>query len=180
MTTGNDGARADVELTEAKVKVFPDDYGWDDLMALLDAHWPDDIFPTTEDREARDPGPRIVSLLRWVDRLRAVEAERKPACLCVETVRSAVMDAAKAEAALAEARQREERVRALLSTPAPPKRDEKGNYDGRVGGGEHRTTGQRAWCYGCSEWCAESYACPCCEPKIEPSDLRIALGGDGA
>lgn len=43
---------------------------WDGLMALLDEHWPEDIFPTMEDTEGRDPGPRIVSLLRWVERLR--------------------------------------------------------------------------------------------------------------
>ena len=44
-------------------------HSWDGLMSLLDEHWPDDIFPTTEDREDRDPGPRIVSLLRRVDML---------------------------------------------------------------------------------------------------------------
>ena len=43
---------------------------WDGLMALLDEHWPEDIFPTMEDTKGRDPGPRIVSLLRWVERLR--------------------------------------------------------------------------------------------------------------
>lgn len=44
---------------------------WDGLMELLNEHWPEDIFPTLPDREDRDPGPRIVSLIRWVDRLRA-------------------------------------------------------------------------------------------------------------
>lgn len=44
---------------------------WDGLMSLLDEHWPEVIFPTIEDQESRDPGPRIVSLIRWVDQLRA-------------------------------------------------------------------------------------------------------------
>jgi hypothetical protein len=43
---------------------------WAKLMAMLDEAWPEDIFPTLPDREGRDEGPRIVSLLRWVDRLR--------------------------------------------------------------------------------------------------------------
>lgn len=45
-------------------------HSWDGLMSLLDEHWPADIFPTQDDREDRDLGPRIVSLLRWVDQLR--------------------------------------------------------------------------------------------------------------
>lgn len=53
---------------------------WDGLMELLDEHWPDDIFPTTDDTDRRDPGPRIVSLIRWVDRLRAREAEVRDVC----------------------------------------------------------------------------------------------------
>jgi hypothetical protein len=44
---------------------------WHGLMSVLDEKYPEDIFPTREDDDARDPGPRIVSLLRWVDRLRA-------------------------------------------------------------------------------------------------------------
>ena len=44
---------------------------WEILMALLDKHWPASIFPTLADDEERDTGPRIISLLRWVDRLRA-------------------------------------------------------------------------------------------------------------
>jgi hypothetical protein len=46
-------------------------HSWDGLLALLDDHWPEDIFPTKPDSETRDPGSRIVSLLRWVERLRA-------------------------------------------------------------------------------------------------------------
>ncbi len=45
-------------------------HSWAGLMALLDEHWPEDIFPTREDDIARDAGARIVSLIRWVDRLR--------------------------------------------------------------------------------------------------------------
>jgi len=48
---------------------------WDGLMELLDEKWPEDIFPTREDDTARDPGPRILSLLRWVVRLRRELAE---------------------------------------------------------------------------------------------------------
>ena len=39
-------------------------HSWDGLMSLLDEHWPVDVFPTTADREDRDTGPRIVSLVR--------------------------------------------------------------------------------------------------------------------
>lgn len=45
-------------------------HSWAGLMALLDEHWPEDIFPTREDDITRDAGSRIVSLIRWVDRLR--------------------------------------------------------------------------------------------------------------
>lgn len=42
---------------------------WDDLMTILDQHWPEDVFPAGDDH-TRDAGARIVGLLRWVDRLR--------------------------------------------------------------------------------------------------------------
>jgi len=46
-------------------------HSWAGLMALLDEHWPADIFPTRhEDDPKRDAGARIVSLMRWVDQLR--------------------------------------------------------------------------------------------------------------
>ena len=45
-------------------------HSWDGLIGLLDEHWPEDLYPTLDDDTARDPGARIVSLLRWVDRLR--------------------------------------------------------------------------------------------------------------
>lgn len=45
------------------------DRSWDTLMSLLDEHWSAKVFPTTYkvDEPERDVGPRIVSLLRWVD-----------------------------------------------------------------------------------------------------------------
>jgi hypothetical protein len=46
-------------------------HSWAGLMALLDEHWPADIFPTLHhDSESRDAGARIVSLLRWVGQLK--------------------------------------------------------------------------------------------------------------
>ncbi|AEJ92513.1 hypothetical protein SEA_TOTO_42 [Mycobacterium phage Toto] len=58
---------------------------WDGLMELLDEHWPADIFPTLPDDDKRDPGPRIISLLRWVSRLRAQETRiRKLAARAAE------------------------------------------------------------------------------------------------
>jgi len=50
---------------------------WNGLMELMDEKWPEDIFPTREDDTARDPGPRILSLLRWNIRLRRELAEVK-------------------------------------------------------------------------------------------------------
>lgn len=50
-------------------------HSWAGLFELLDEHWPADIFPTLADREGRDPGPRIVSLIRWVEQLRAERDE---------------------------------------------------------------------------------------------------------
>lgn len=47
---------------------------WDGLMSLVDEHYPTDIFPHfagVPDNPDRDPGPRILSLLREVERLRA-------------------------------------------------------------------------------------------------------------
>lgn len=43
---------------------------WDFLMELLDEHYPADVFPTLPDTERRDPGPRIVSLIRHLDAAR--------------------------------------------------------------------------------------------------------------
>lgn len=47
---------------------------WDGLMSLVDEHYPTSIFPHfagAPDNPDRDPGPRILSLLREVERLRA-------------------------------------------------------------------------------------------------------------
>jgi hypothetical protein len=44
-------------------------HSWGGLMSLVDEHYPADIFPRGEDREDRDTGPRIISLLAEVDRL---------------------------------------------------------------------------------------------------------------
>lgn len=46
-------------------------HSWEGLMSLLDEHWPESMIPTLSDDVSRDPGPRIVSLLRWVEALRA-------------------------------------------------------------------------------------------------------------
>jgi len=42
---------------------------WEGLLSLLDKHWPEDIFPTLPDGAERDPGPRLVSALRWIAKL---------------------------------------------------------------------------------------------------------------
>lgn len=72
-------ANARAENAEAEVARL---HSWDGLMELLDERWPEDIFPTMEDSAKRDLGPRIVSLVRWVARLRAqveqVEAIHAP------------------------------------------------------------------------------------------------------
>jgi hypothetical protein len=54
-------------------------HSWDGLMSILDEHYPADLIPTTyDDDPARDPGPRIVSLIRSVSELRTqLEAVRK-------------------------------------------------------------------------------------------------------
>jgi hypothetical protein len=46
-------------------------HSWDGLMELLDEHWPASMIPTREDTDGRDTGPRIVSLMRWLDMTRA-------------------------------------------------------------------------------------------------------------
>jgi len=61
-TVGDDGADDDLGPRPAS---------WGELMELLDECWPAEFFPTLEDDPTRDAGARIVSLLRWVDMLRA-------------------------------------------------------------------------------------------------------------
>lgn len=59
-------------------------HSWRGLMELLDEHYPEDIFPTGPDSAGRDFGPRIVSLMRNLD---AVRAERDEALAAIERVR---------------------------------------------------------------------------------------------
>ena len=47
-------------------------HSWNGLMSLLDEHYPESVFPTLEDDEGRDVGPRIVSLLRRINHLRGL------------------------------------------------------------------------------------------------------------
>jgi hypothetical protein len=50
-------------------------HAWDGLMSLVDEHYPTDIFPHfagVPDNPDRDPGPRILSLLREIERLRKI------------------------------------------------------------------------------------------------------------
>jgi hypothetical protein len=61
---------ADEALIDARAEIDRL-HTWQGLMAILDKHWPATVFPTLEDDVDRDTGPRIVSLLRWVDKLRA-------------------------------------------------------------------------------------------------------------
>ena len=63
--TGTDGDW-DAHVARALIR----DSGWDILMELLDAHYPASVFPTREDDPGRDPGPRIVSLIRRIDEIR--------------------------------------------------------------------------------------------------------------
>jgi hypothetical protein len=46
---------------------------WDFLMEVLDRNYPASVFPTLPDDENRDPGPRIVSLIRQIDQIRKGE-----------------------------------------------------------------------------------------------------------
>jgi hypothetical protein len=32
--------------------------------------------------------------------------------------------------------------------------------------GRHRTTGTRAWCYDCGQWCRPKRLCPGCDPVV--------------
>lgn len=62
---------------------LPTDYcTWEGLLTILDTVYPESVLPTTckRDEPDRDPGARIVSLLRWHDekdkRIAALAAER--------------------------------------------------------------------------------------------------------
>jgi hypothetical protein len=54
---------------------------WAGLMSLLDdEHYPASVFPTEEDRDERDPGPRIISLIRQLDEARNEVERLKARC----------------------------------------------------------------------------------------------------
>lgn len=62
-------------------------HSWGGLMELLDGHWPEDVFGAKDPREdRRDPGPRIVSLLNWLDREKAKAAELEAVVARVEAL----------------------------------------------------------------------------------------------
>jgi hypothetical protein len=70
-----EAAEAEVGRLRAELAdVVPRD--WHGLMAILDYAYPESIFPSTEDAMGRDPGPRIVSLIRHFDEARAQLARR--------------------------------------------------------------------------------------------------------
>lgn len=60
-------------LAEEVADMVPRD--WHGLMTILADVYPETAFPTLPDHDARDAGPRIVSLLRRVDAL-AAKVER--------------------------------------------------------------------------------------------------------
>lgn len=75
---GNGSRKADAEFIAAARTLVPELvaeverlHSWDGLISLVDEHYPADIFPTEPDRDTRDPGPRIISLLRVCDELRS-------------------------------------------------------------------------------------------------------------
>jgi len=67
--------------SKAEVPEECEHHSWAGLMSLLDEHWPEDIFPTpslTEvQQDRRDPGPTIVSLIRYLDAVTQLENLRR-------------------------------------------------------------------------------------------------------
>jgi hypothetical protein len=64
----------------------------------------------------------------------------------------------------------------------PPQGDTAPRFEGHDGRecGEHRTTGHRAWCFECSEWCYPNIPCRGCElpalrKRVEQAENRAAL-----
>lgn len=55
--------------------------------------------------------------------------------------------------------------------PAEPQFDDGDHFIGhsRRRCGEHRTTGPRAWCSDCSEWCYPEEPCVRCAPEPDPA-----------
>ncbi len=68
----------DSEREEIAAAIIDEMSTWATLMDLLDLHYPADIFPTMPDTPNRDPGPRIISLIRTVDQLRTNSKEGNP------------------------------------------------------------------------------------------------------
>jgi uncharacterized C2H2 Zn-finger protein len=55
-------------------------------------------------------------------------------------------------------------------------KDESDNFEGLTDRecGEHRTTGPRAWCHDCTEWCYPEQPCRGCElPKLRTEIERL-------
>lgn len=61
------GGRPPAEVADAVLRELDT---WDTLMVLLDQHYPPAVFPTLADDPGRDPGPRIVSLIRRINEIR--------------------------------------------------------------------------------------------------------------
>lgn len=53
---------------------------WKALLGLLDASYPEEVFPTLTDDPARDTGPRLVSALRMVEQVREVLTDLDEFC----------------------------------------------------------------------------------------------------
>lgn len=66
-------ATMSVDLARRVLAEMDAAHTWDGLMALVDEHYPTDIYLAGQpDNPERDPGPRILSLIREVDRLRGI------------------------------------------------------------------------------------------------------------
>lgn len=59
---------AEVRRVQAEVERL---HSWAGLMELLDEHWPADIWPMLENDRKADAGHRVMSAMRWIDRLKA-------------------------------------------------------------------------------------------------------------
>lgn len=77
-----------VDLARRVLAEMDEAHTWNGVMALLDEHYPTSIFPHLAGRPdypERDPGPRILSLVREVNRLRT---ERDAALAKLDAVRA--------------------------------------------------------------------------------------------
>lgn len=52
-------------------------------------------------------------------------------------------------------------------------------WGGVAAASEHRTTGQRAWCFQDRTWCYPSVYCPCCLEASEDYEICSACDGEG-